>query len=986
MRKSCKTVFDCGPSLVVLSLVELLGTATRAAILARFFISHSTRDSAFASVLFEWLRERGYQQTFLDFDKHLGFPLGSDWERVLYREITQSDAIILVLTPNWFESKWCFLEFGQARALGKAVLPIIISDLEKTLVSPDIQHLDLVKDRKAGMDQLAVELARIDRNSRGDFRWDFSRPPFPGLLAYDEDDAAVYFGRDDDIKSICERLNAKRTHGGSKLLLLLGASGAGKSSLMRAGIIPRLRRDKRRWITLSCFRAQSRPVDELAQVIALALGPAGNWRAVRELLTSDNPSQSLLALARDLRAFRGTNDAQILISIDQGEALFTATDQAETELFLKLMNVLLSDDMPFTALMGLRSDHLAHVQQARGLKISHETISLKPIPLERVRDVIEGPARVAELTVEDDLISEATRDATTDDALPLLALALRELYDRFSRSRRLTVEAYRALGDQAAHLSPIENAVRRKADEVLKEVGPTTEQLDALRNAFIPAMVRVNSEGEYVSRTAALGPLPQLAKPLIERLANARLLVLSYNGGTNTVEVAHEALLRKWPLLRGWLDQEREFLIGKEQFDSDFREWRNYSDRHKDDLLLSGAKLKRARAWLQDRPNQLTVVEKQFINESTAHNELIGSLRERNAALQAADQMKADFVHHVSYELRAPLTTIIGFTHFLSDPSTGPLTSKQAKYLDYVTKSTNALLALTSNILDLANIDAGAMKLELGPVNIVNAVEAAAEGIQDRLATDRIELKIEIDPHIGNFTGDERRVVQVLYNLLANAVGFSPHGAAVTISAWRTEHSVIFDVSDRGPGIPADMKDKVFDWFESRSHGSRHRGAGLGLSLVRSFVELHGGKVRVYSVIGKGTTVTCEFPIFQGPDELGGSLATKKRSGDNDLLVPTEIVDDGNGLSTTLDRLAESAHQSTIDIRPTLLKVLTHLYTQTESHSNDEERKFVELAGRLIDQVDDVTFDAVRAQLDAYPGTPAELREKIESMTLRITR
>ena len=99
------------------------------------------------------------------------------------------------------------------------------------------------------------------------------------------------------------------------------------------------------------------------------------------------------------------------------------------------------------------------------------------------------------------------------------------------------------------------------------------------------------------------------------------------------------------------------------------------------------------------------------------------ALRERNEALETADQMKVDFVHHVSYELRAPLTTIIGFAHFLSDPSTGPLTPKQAEYLDYVTKSTNALLALTNNILDLATIDAGAMKLELGPVNIAKAIE-----------------------------------------------------------------------------------------------------------------------------------------------------------------------------------------------------------------------------------------------------------------------
>jgi signal transduction histidine kinase len=239
------------------------------------------------------------------------------------------------------------------------------------------------------------------------------------------------------------------------------------------------------------------------------------------------------------------------------------------------------------------------------------------------------------------------------------------------------------------------------------------------------------------------------------------------------------------------------------------------------------------------------------------------ALRERAEALETADQMKVDFVHHVSYELRSPLTTIIGFAHLLTDPATGPLMPKQAEYLDYITASTSALFALINNILDLATIDAGAMTLELGTVDIRKTIEAAAEGIQDRLATDRIELKIDVDPSIGEFIGDENRVKQVLYNLLANAVGFSPHDATVGLSARRTEHSVVFTVTDSGPGIPPDVKAKVFDWFESHSNGSRHRGAGLGLSLVRSFVELHGGKVRVDSIVGKGTTVTCDFPIDQ---------------------------------------------------------------------------------------------------------------------------
>jgi signal transduction histidine kinase len=239
------------------------------------------------------------------------------------------------------------------------------------------------------------------------------------------------------------------------------------------------------------------------------------------------------------------------------------------------------------------------------------------------------------------------------------------------------------------------------------------------------------------------------------------------------------------------------------------------------------------------------------------------ALRERNEALETADQMKVDFVHHVSYELRSPLTTIIGFAHLLNDPATGPLVAKQAEYLNYITTSTNSLFALINNILDLASIDAGAMTLEIAPVDIRKAIDNAAEGIQDRLARDRIELKIEVAPNIGTFIADGGRVVQVLYNLLANAVGFSPQDSAITLSAKRTDHHVVFAVTDRGPGIPSDVKDKVFNWFESHSNGSRHRGAGLGLPLVKSFVELHGGRVRVDSILGKGTTVTCDFPVDQ---------------------------------------------------------------------------------------------------------------------------
>ncbi|MGH6684963.1 MAG: PAS-domain containing protein, partial [Pseudolabrys sp.] len=256
-------------------------------------------------------------------------------------------------------------------------------------------------------------------------------------------------------------------------------------------------------------------------------------------------------------------------------------------------------------------------------------------------------------------------------------------------------------------------------------------------------------------------------------------------------------------------------------------------------------------------PDGATLVTFQDVSD-TVNVERV--LREKNEALETADAIKVDFVHHVSYELRSPLTNIIGFANLLGDPAFGSLTAKQHEYLGYITTSTNALLALINNILDLATIDAGAMSLNLSEVDIRASMQEAAEGVQDRLAKDDIKLEIKAAPGIGSFTADERRLRQILFNLLSNAVGFSPAGASVTLAAERQSSVVAFTVTDHGPGIPPEAKERVFDWFETDSMGSRHRGTGLGLSLVRSFTELHGGTVTIDSTLGQGTTVTCVFP------------------------------------------------------------------------------------------------------------------------------
>ena len=165
------------------------------------------------------------------------------------------------------------------------------------------------------------------------------------------------------------------------------------------------------------------------------------------------------------------------------------------------------------------------------------------------------------------------------------------------------------------------------------------------------------------------------------------------------------------------------------------------------------------------------------------------------------------------------------------------------------------------------------MPLDLRPVDIRAAVDAAAEGVQDRLAEQGIRLDVRAAPDIGSFVADERRVRQILFNLLSNAISFSPEGETVRLTVSGATRRWCSRVTDRGPGIPDAIGERVFDRFESHALGSEHRGAGLGLSIVRSFVELHGGTVKLDSAVGRGTTVTCIFPLQHAAPGGGASSA-----------------------------------------------------------------------------------------------------------------
>lgn len=236
------------------------------------------------------------------------------------------------------------------------------------------------------------------------------------------------------------------------------------------------------------------------------------------------------------------------------------------------------------------------------------------------------------------------------------------------------------------------------------------------------------------------------------------------------------------------------------------------------------------------------------------------ALLEKNNALVEADRLKNAFIEHVSYELRSPLNTIIGFTQLLARPETGHLTERQRTYADHISTSSEALLTIIDGILDLATIDAGIMELDLGTVDVAATVRHVLDGLKDRVAEAALDIRLDVAGDAHSFEGDAQRVRQILFNLMSNAVAHSPHGGAVAITARREADTVAISVRDHGPGIAQDKMEAVFERFMTTGAQGRRGGVGLGLSLVKGFVELHGGSVAVAPVAGPGAEVVVRFP------------------------------------------------------------------------------------------------------------------------------
>ncbi|WP_422534632.1 ATP-binding protein [Bartonella apis] len=256
-------------------------------------------------------------------------------------------------------------------------------------------------------------------------------------------------------------------------------------------------------------------------------------------------------------------------------------------------------------------------------------------------------------------------------------------------------------------------------------------------------------------------------------------------------------------------------------------------------------------------PNAQTMMT--FVNVTDTVN-ITRALQEKNDALRSADALRSEFVRHVSYELRTPLTNIIGFSDILQSGLFGTLNSRQQEYLKHIASESDALLDIVNDILDLAKLDAGIMELDIKDVDIAASMAFATERTTERLGTRPVKIEEKIEDGLTTIPADQARLRQIFVNVLSNAANFAPDNSVITFSAKKDGNDIVFSVHDDGAGIPEEILDTVFKRFSSHAHHGSRAGAGLGLSIVKSFVELHGGSVTIETGNAKGTTVFCRFP------------------------------------------------------------------------------------------------------------------------------
>jgi hypothetical protein len=341
---------------------------------ASLFISHSSSDRDAAQRLAERLRAEGFAALFIDFDPQQGIPAGRDWERELYAQLRKTDAVIFLASAASVASRWCFAEVSLARSLNKPIFPLCLEEDARLELLDEAQWIDLAEGERAYA-RLWEGLRRAGLDPADSFAWDPTRRPYPGLEPFSPEDAAVFFGRDQEIERLLELVQPTLVRGeAGRMVAIVGPSGSGKSSLVRAGLLPRLENLNERWVVVPPVLPGQQPTRNLARSLSQAFTTRAYERSAAELerhLGSGGPA-ALSELAGELAEItygesNGT-EPNVLVVIDQAEELITRSGEREQQLFLRLLGeALKNEESPLWIVATVRSEFLSSAPERAGL-------------------------------------------------------------------------------------------------------------------------------------------------------------------------------------------------------------------------------------------------------------------------------------------------------------------------------------------------------------------------------------------------------------------------------------------------------------------------------------------------------------------------------------------------------------------------------------------------------------------------------------------
>ncbi|MCG5435389.1 nSTAND1 domain-containing NTPase [Micromonospora foliorum] len=428
--------------------------------------------------------------------------------------------------------------------------------------------------------QVVLHVAANPKAKRSD--WDPRRPPYPGLEPFREEDSAVFFGRDQQISDIVRRMLAASADPRERLLVVVGASGGGKSSLVQAGVVPTLK--TRRWINLPTINPGSAPVTNLAKAITEALPePVAIPVIVRAI--RENPVSAANYVA-EIRRGMGRRFGHVLLVIDQLEELFTLSGESDRHLFLEIVERLLAADSRLSVIASMRIEYLAQFLDSDMAALFQNPVAIGAIKTEYLTAIIEEPARIAGMTFEPLVVNRIIADVGTTDALPLLAYLLQELFFEVRPGAAVSLKAYLATGG-------VGGALTRQADQVVTELrgeGGIAPILTTLLR-----FVSLDSS-EATKRPVALRELSSEQRRIVAAFVDARLLVSKVQDGEPVVEVAHESLFRLWAPLRQEVETRAEHLRRRSELERWAADWQHSG--RSDDYLLTGQRLVLAEQWL----------------------------------------------------------------------------------------------------------------------------------------------------------------------------------------------------------------------------------------------------------------------------------------------------------------------------------------------------------------------------------------------------